>query len=280
MLIDDATGWVAGFQGLFGLDTEDRLAGERAPAGPKWARDGRPRQSWIDPVALAGLDATPPPARAQEALAQEVDGLRSQLQMKREAVTDLEGRAQRLGLRVNAAQRAGRSDAYGQLLAKERDETVEELRAARSLDRLESSIRDGQDELARLSTGDLGDPRSHLRLVVHPQDPSEIQRSRILDLWSALSVAAAIIVFALLLFTSAAPWWVGIVIIMGGYIAIEALVRRRFLSLLLTGTVILAIVAFLILLISYITAFVAIALLAIGVIILRDNLREVRQASR
>ncbi len=68
-LVGDDLAWVSGFAGLFGLDTKDRFAGERAPAGPKFNRDGRPRQSWIDPVGFAGLQAVPPPSREAAVLA-------------------------------------------------------------------------------------------------------------------------------------------------------------------------------------------------------------------
>ncbi len=38
--IGDEDGWVDGYRGLWGLDTGDRFAGERAPAGPKYTRTG------------------------------------------------------------------------------------------------------------------------------------------------------------------------------------------------------------------------------------------------
>ena len=50
IIISDATPWVDGYRGLWGLDTGDRLAGERAPAGPKYTRTGSVRQSWNDPA--------------------------------------------------------------------------------------------------------------------------------------------------------------------------------------------------------------------------------------
>ena len=56
VLIDDTIDWVDGYRGLFGLDTHDRFAGERAPAGPKYTRSGTVRQSWNDPLGFAGLD--------------------------------------------------------------------------------------------------------------------------------------------------------------------------------------------------------------------------------
>ena len=69
--IDDSTDWVDGYRGLFGLDTRDRFAGERAPAGPKYGRTGTVRQSWNDPVGFAGLSKVAPPYRLPERPARE-----------------------------------------------------------------------------------------------------------------------------------------------------------------------------------------------------------------
>jgi hypothetical protein len=279
ILIDDGTAWVAGFEGLFGLDTEDRLAGERAPAGPKWTRDGSPRQSWIDPIAFAGLDATPPPGRAVEALASEIEDLRARLEADQLALAALEQTAQRLGVRVTAARRAGRSEAFVLAVAAERDRVVHERRVLRAqADGIAAAIGDSEAELARVRAGDHGDPRAHLHLVVHPQDPAEIRRSRLLDVWSAVSVALAILLLGALLITDAAPWWVGLLVIAAGYVVLEALVRRRFLRLLLELTILLAVAGAAILLVTNLALFVAAGLLAIGYMVLRDNVRELRRA--
>ena len=61
--------WVDGYRGLWGLDTGDRFAGERAPAGPKYTRTGTVRQSWSDPLGFSGLAKVPPPSRAPAVLA-------------------------------------------------------------------------------------------------------------------------------------------------------------------------------------------------------------------
>src|SRR5690606_15173676 len=60
-LIDDSTDWVNHYRGLWGLDTQDPLSGERAPAGPKYNRDGTVRQSWHNPLGWAGLHKVSPP---------------------------------------------------------------------------------------------------------------------------------------------------------------------------------------------------------------------------
>jgi hypothetical protein len=114
--------------------------------------------------------------------------------------------------------------------------------------------------------------------MVHPQDPAAIRRSRLLDVWSAISVALAVLLLGALLITRAAPWWVGLIGIAVGFVAIEALVRRRVLRLLLDLTILLAIVGAAILVYTSLVEFVALGLLAIGFVILRDNVRELRQA--
>ena len=63
--IHDDTPWVVTYRGLWGYDTRDPLGGERAPAGPRYERDGSVRPSWDRPVSWAGLDKQPPTAAAQ-----------------------------------------------------------------------------------------------------------------------------------------------------------------------------------------------------------------------
>jgi hypothetical protein len=279
ILIDDSTPWVNDYDGLFGLDTEDRFAGERAPAGPKWTREARPRQSWLDPVAFAGLDATPTPGRAVSTLTAEIDDLRAEVDANEAKILELEGEAQRLGVRVSTVQHAGRSRPFVETLTAERDGIVATMRGLRVQNAsFLSVIGDSQAELARLRAGDRGDARAHLRHVVHPQDPSEIRLSRLLDVWSAVGVSLAILVLAVLLFAAPQYLWVGLLLVIGVSIMIEALVRRRFLRLLLDVTIILAVIGAVILLASNLVLFIALALLTIGFLILRDNLRELRRA--
>ena len=64
--------------GLWGLDTGDRMAGERAPAGPKYTRTGTVRQSWNDPLSFVGLAGAPTPAETREALVARVAALRAE----------------------------------------------------------------------------------------------------------------------------------------------------------------------------------------------------------
>jgi hypothetical protein len=53
VLIDDQTPWVRDYRGLWGLDTGDPFGGERAPAGPRYERDGAVRLWRVRRQALA-----------------------------------------------------------------------------------------------------------------------------------------------------------------------------------------------------------------------------------
>ncbi len=75
ILVSDADGWVDAYRGLWGLDTGDRMAGERAPAGPKYTRAGTVRQSWNDPLSFVGLAGIPTPAETRAALEDRVAAL-------------------------------------------------------------------------------------------------------------------------------------------------------------------------------------------------------------
>jgi hypothetical protein len=84
VLIDDETPWVRDFSGLWGLDTDDPFGGERAPAGPRYERNGTIRASWADPVGWAGLQKVPATAAEYYRV---VDARLTALQRQREALT-------------------------------------------------------------------------------------------------------------------------------------------------------------------------------------------------
>ncbi|MEV4277481.1 hypothetical protein [Actinoplanes xinjiangensis] len=97
--IDDETGWVRDFRGLWGRDTRDRLGGERGPAGPRYGRDGTVRPAWADPVGWAGL-AKVVPDQAEE---RRLVAIRTQRDLDRLAELDDEIDALRMELTVAAA---------------------------------------------------------------------------------------------------------------------------------------------------------------------------------
>ena len=226
VLIDDSTPWVRDYTGLWGLDTRDRFGGERAPAGPRYERNGTLRPSWSQPVAWAGLDREPPDDMAAHA----------SLAAARTLVAD-------------------RLEDTRTTLASER--TL--LRAARTADRLRglparlpgteqrtaisrvTALRDRERELQALlesidSADDLPDegPHAHLRKQALPLELDGPAQSRLLRWWSAATSSLVLAGLGLLLVTGRRLGLAEVAVIAAVLIGVEAVLRRRFVRLLIT----------------------------------------------
>ncbi|HYN47563.1 MAG TPA: hypothetical protein VER83_01780 [Candidatus Nanopelagicales bacterium] len=275
--IDDSVDWVDGYRGLFGLDTYDRFAGERAPAGPKYNRNGSVRQTWHDPLGWSGLDKVAPPHRAPHVLEDRIAALAAEA-----AALDVEIETAGAALRTQALEvRAlGDEPALAGLHARgvaglAEAETAQAAHRRRRVD-LAETARAAREELGRLRAGNRGDPRSHLRHEHHPIPPEETRYGRLVELWSAVSVSLVLVgTIALVFFQVVAPW-TAVIIVVAAYSFVEAAFRRRLTLLLLRLTLILAVIGALVLAATYTSEAVVVALVVLAGIILVDNVRELR----
>ena len=79
LLISDDVAWANNYRGLWGLDTQDRFGGERAPSGPKYNRDGSIRMSWYNPLGWAGVDKLFPPSHLPDELRERMGEVEAEL---------------------------------------------------------------------------------------------------------------------------------------------------------------------------------------------------------
>jgi len=278
VLIDDAVPWVDGYRGLMGLDTFDRFAGERAPAGPKYTRSGTIRQSWNDPIGWAGLAKTAPPFRMPAALEArlaeleaELTSLRAENDVQASSLDGLDLEVQALSKdQTFAAIHAGRAAE----LAK-REAEVNKGRTQEGV--LADSIRAGRRELERLCAGDLGDPRAHLHDDHHPVPPELSRYGRLVEIWAAVSISLLLVATVVVPWLTPVPWYVALVFAIAAYALLEAAFRRRLTILLLRATLILAGVCALVLLYQFTTPIVFVAIVGLAVLTLFDNVREIRR---
>jgi hypothetical protein len=276
VLIDDSIDWVDGYRGLFGLDTHDRFAGERAPAGPKYTRSGTVRQSWNDPLGFAGLDKVAPPHRQPELIGERILDLEAQAAAVEAEAERLSQALPGLELEVRSLAESGstrtlHASRLAELTAGEAE--LAELRAR------EASIRDAigamRRELRELEAGDLGDPQSHLRHPHRPVPPEEIRYNVLVEIWSAVSVGVLLLVVAGLVFARLVPWWGALLVGLVGYILIESALRRRLTRLLLRSVLILAVVGALILAVEFALELVLLAVVGLALVVVLDNVREI-----
>lgn len=279
IILTEADGWAERYRGLWGLDTRDFIGGERAPGGAKFNRDGSVRQSWSDPLGWAGLDKVAPPLETaviikahiesieqkQTQLTQLYEHLREKVRiLALETVAFSETDYQTPLLKAKQAQLAAQQEEL-QGMKKERSELFETKIALETY-------------LQRVEAGDWGDKRAHISQT-HEPEPAIPNRRWILDIWAALSSGLLIIALIVLLSIPSlrSLWylWTGIVI--AAFVVIESAIQGRIVKLLLNSTIFLALLTTLILIWRF-WLFVVIGALGFFVMImLRENLRELRR---
>ncbi|HOU39767.1 MAG TPA: hypothetical protein PK829_00730 [Promineifilum sp.] len=275
VLIDDRVHWVDRYRGLWGLDTQDRFGGERAPSGPKFNRDGSIRMSWYDPLGWAGVDKLFPVGRLDDEVRTRIDevtaeleGVRQQIQTERALLRDvaldveaLKATAYFSGLREARARELATIQSTFQALVR-RESELTETRLALS------------DYWGRIQVGDYGPPDAHLRQSHHPAPPAE-QRQAI-EIWAAVSGALALMTFGYLIVTTPEHWIAWALAVATAFGAIDALARGRVARFLLSVIIVLAVVCAIILFIEFWQWIIIGGLAVIVIYMIRDNLRELR----
>jgi hypothetical protein len=275
--IGDDVPWVDGYRGLFGLDTHDRFAGERAPAGPKYNRNGTVRQTWYDPLGWSGLDKVAPPSRAATVLGARIEAIRSEATALSAEIEDAGAALRARELLVRATGGEASLAGVHELQTTELAEAEAEQASRRlRLIELEETMRAASLELERIGAGDWGDPRAHLRHQHHPIPPEESRYGRLVELWSAVSVALLLAATVILVYFGILSPIGTVVVVAAAYVFVEAALQRRLLNLMLRLTVLLAVIGAIVLGLTYATELLVVALIALAVVILVDNVRELR----
>jgi hypothetical protein len=233
--VSEDTPWVAGYAGLWGRDTGDRFGGERAPAGPRYERDGTIRPYWADPVGWAGLHKVPAdPADLRAALAGELAALREREAGQRARLDALEASVRADGalaaaLRSQAADLPLRERSARRVREGEREAAA----LARDLAALRLEIEAVEHALAHPPQP--GDPHEHLVRPHLPHRHEQRTHRQLLQFWAAISTPLLLGGLILLLFTPGLPLLDIAVLLLVLFTGVEALARRRLLPFALTG---------------------------------------------
>ena len=274
VLITAETPWVRDFSGLWGLDTDDPFGGERAPAGPRYERNGTIRPSWADPVGWAGLAKVP--ATAAEYY-RAVDDRLITLDQQRAALTaelaSHDAVLQQLSVAVSAlpptlaVSRRGGIGAARQL--REQEAASADLRAAQRAVEIEHE----HLSLARQQPPPVAGVHAHLRRRALPNVDTERPPGLLLRFWTEVSLSALLaLAGAALVFGTISSILVGVVAVVI-VMTVEALLRRRMAVFLLGLGVLAAIAGIVFLLLTSLRTAVGVLLLVAAVALLIANLR-------
>jgi hypothetical protein len=268
VVLDGSQPWVAGYRGLWGLSVQDMFQGEDAPAGPMFNRDGGVRRSWSDPVAFAELDVEPPPSRVIELLNDQQLAVEARQAELAELIPERE--------RALAAGGAAGLDAT---------DGLEPERAALAVlhdEREANALRlaDLRRRTAEATAGKVTSPRAHLRRVPVPAAPGAERTGVLLETWAAVSIGLMLLllVAALLL----APSY-GVIVAIGViavFLFIESILRSRLVALATVMVRTLALVAGVILAITFWRLAVIALAIAAGLFVMRENVAELLASRR
>ncbi len=281
LLIGQSIGWVRNYRGLWGLYTQDPFAGEDAPAGPMFNRNGTVRRAWYDPVGWAGLDKVAPGAEllnVARTRREEITERRARLREKVGAKT-----ATLRALDVQAA--AMRNQPHLQRIYAQTLGDIDKL--SREIDGMQAEITADDallDSLDRyeqhLMRGGRGPLRAHIRRAHMPAPPNQANASRIAEIWAAVSVTFLLVAFVVLFYFNPRFLPIWLVSIMALFAFIEASVRGTFTRLVGSFATALAIAGALVLLYEFFWWVVAAVIIGLAGYILWDNVRELLRTRR
>lgn len=275
-LISPPPAWITQYRGLWGLYTEDPFAGEDAPAGPMYNRNGSVRRAWYDPVGWAGLDKAPPKHELVRQLLAEQSRLRAHQQQLWETIRTKAETLQQMGVLGDAM----RSQPHLYRFYIEHQEQI--TAAGRELDALRREVAAGQALLEALDfyagqvrAGNTGPLRAHLRRAHRPASEARLRFSRLAELWAALSVGLMMVVIVALFVFGRPHLFFGLIAALALFALIETGFRGSMVRLITRLTIGLSMVATLVIFYEYFWQIIIMLVLVTGAYILWENLREV-----
>ncbi|HSF27283.1 MAG TPA: hypothetical protein VLC50_07180 [Actinomycetes bacterium] len=239
-VIDDTTPWVRDYTGLWGLDTHDPLGGERAPAGPRYERDGRVRASWSQPVAWAALDSeAPTSAEAAAALGRRATDLRqrvAELDVELAHARDELRGARALDQTQQRSPRAPGADVRA-MAARVAALREEQHRLCRSLEATVVATERADEAAGRAGRSRVSttDPvHAHLRHRPLPISKTPVNRSWLARVWTSASASVLFAALGLVLLSSSSDVLGVSLVVVAVMLVIEAVVHRRLLALIIS----------------------------------------------
>jgi hypothetical protein len=275
LMQDPVPSWVSGYRGLWGLYTRDPFEGEDAPAGPMYDRDKTISREWYDPVGWAGLDKVP--TRGEELA--NIHEQRSEIEERRGGlraeVLQKSRELRRLGIAAEATRDRSHLRKLHELQTgriAELSKEVEGLRKELSTDEFLSEALD--DHANRLRNGERPPASAHIARVARPLPESEARTGRVAQLWASISVAVVLLMLTGILVYQRQHLLFALVFAIAVFAFVEASFRKRLSRFMVSVSIGLSVVGAFVLFDRFFWQIIVLSVLAIGLYILWENLRE------
>ncbi len=274
-LMNPLPSWVVGYRGLWGLYTRDPFEGEDAPAGPMYNRDKTISREWFDPVGWAGLDKVPTRTEELEVITGRQAEIEERRDLLRSELLEKSSRLKALGMDADAT----RDQSHLSKLHENQMRHIEEL--SKEVGTLRAQLSDDEvlaeslkDHAERLRDGERPPARAHIVHAARPVSEAETHAGRVAQLWASISIALVLVTLILIIAYERSHLLSALVFAIAMFAFIEAGFRRRLTRFIVSVNVALAVVGALVLLEHYFWSVIVFAVLAVGLYILWENLRE------
>jgi hypothetical protein len=276
-LLSPPPDWAIKYRGLWGLFARDPIAGENAPAGPVYNRDGMVRRSWFDPLGWAGLDKVPPSNDALRRIDERISQVESHRQMLAKMIAEKSDQIASMGVEAESLQ--GRPHLARIFIAQRRQISAlsDELRDLRAEYATQGSTLEALELYSkRLQRGDIGSLRAHIRRAHKPAPATGLQFSRLAEAWAAISIG--LMIFSIVGISLFARQYLvnALLLLIFILLFVEASFRRQLTHLINIITIGLAVASVMVIIYEFFWSIVVIGIVVAGGYIMWENLKELR----
>jgi len=275
VLTEHPQAWAHHYRGLWGLFARDPIAGENAPAGPKYNRDGSIRRSWVDPLGWAGLDKVTPSDEVEKALTDRAQSLWDHQAQIEQEIAEKTQQLRGLGLEAESMMNVPHLRPNYQAHLKQIRKASEEIGQLHKTLAEEHTLVEALGAYQnRLRKGERLPPRAHIAAAHQPTSEEAEQLGRLAEAWAALSVGLLILGFLGVLVFAPGLWLTGLVSLVAVISFVEALFQREAQETLRKAVTLLAGLALVVLLYQFVSWVLIVFIIVLGVFIIADNVRE------
>ncbi len=275
VVLNPVPDWVTNYRGLWGFYAHDPFAGENAPSGMKYNRNGEVRRAWYDPLGWAGLHKVPPPNQQLPMITRRKLDLDTENQALRLQMTEKQNQLSILDIETNAIRGLPYLiSTYNQHQAQMTALSEEVQNLCKKMTWNETMIGTLTEYEDRLKMGLKESPRAHLNRPLIPEPESALRLGWLAEIWSALSIGLMLIASVALALFAREYLYFGLLSIMVSIVFLEAGFRRKLSNLINTLAILLAVICMLILLYEYFWIMLLTVVVIASIYILWQNIRE------
>ncbi len=275
-ILNPVPAWAKDYRGLWGLYARDPISGENAPGGPMYNRDGSVRRRWFDPVGWAGMDKVATPTQAQTVLEDRRADLLSRKEQLIQDIANKEKELEGLGLELSAIQVYPHlSRVFSRQSRQAKTTSAELVERKRELTVIDAELEAFGHYQEDLQRGNLSSQRAHIRRPQHPSTDVELRLNRLAETFAAASIGLLMIGIVLLVVFARHYLLIGLAAMIGFLIFAESGFHRQLSKLIASLTTGLAIVSLFVILFEFFWWVVVGLVLAAGLYLIWDNIREV-----